>query len=237
VLLTAVLSFSGDSFYDFPPQSWGLRQYREVFGEPPWGSALRLSLEIALAVVALSAAIAVPAAFAIQRSRLPGRHALYAGGLAGLIVPITALAVALYGVFSQLGLRGSYTGLVLAHTALAVPVMLVVVTAALGRIPVDLERAAMTAGASRWRAAGGMTGRLLLPAIVAGGLLAFVTSFDEAVLISFLGTAEQTTLPKAVLDAARFGASPVITAVATLLIAGAAALAVAVARLAGRGLD
>jgi putative spermidine/putrescine transport system permease protein len=237
VLLTAVISFSGESFYDFPPSSWSLRHYREVFEDPLWGSALGLSLEVAVAVTLLSAAIAVPAAFAIHRSRLPGRHVLYVAGMAGVIVPITALAVALYGVFSALGLRGSYLGLVLANTTLAVPVMLVVVTAALSRIPVSLERAAMTAGASRTRAWTGITGRLLAPAVMAGGLLAFVTSFDEAVLISFLGGPEQTTLPRAVLDSARFGLSPVVTAVATLLMVAATVLALVAMRLVGMRRD
>ena len=219
VVLTIAISFSADSFYDFPPGSWGLEQYRQVLDDPLWGSALGVSLEISVAVAVLSAAIAVPAAFAVHRSRLPGRQAIYAGGLAGIVVPVSAFAVALYGVFSQLGVRGTYAGIVLATATLAVPVMLVVVTAAMSRIPVGLELAAMTAGASRLRAWGGITLRLLAPAIAAGGILAFVTSFDEAVLITFLGGPEQVTLPRAVLSSARFGVSPVVTAVATLLMA------------------
>jgi putative spermidine/putrescine transport system permease protein len=237
VLLTVVISFSGDSFYDFPPSSWSLRHYREAFADPLWGSALGLSFEVAIAVAVLSAAVAVPTAFAVHRSRLPGRHAVYVAGLSGIIVPITALAVALYGVFSALGLRGSYIGLVLANTTLAAPVMLIVVTAAMSRIPVSLELAAMVAGAGKARAWIGITGRLLVPAVLAGGLLAFVTSFDEAVLISFLGGPEQTTLPRAVLDSARFGLSPVVTAIATLLMAGATVLAIAALRVIGSERD
>jgi putative spermidine/putrescine transport system permease protein len=234
VLLTVLVSFSGDEFFDFPPHSWGLRQYRDAFGDDQWGSAVAYSVAVAVPVALLSAAIAVPAAFAIHRSRLPGRHAVYAGGLAGILIPLVALAIALYGVFSELGLRGTYPGLVLAHTTLAVPLTLIVVTAALGRIPVELELAAMSAGAGRARAAVGITARLLLPAILAGAALAFVTSFDEAVLISFLGGIDQTTLPKAILDSARFGISPVVTAIATLLMVGAGAVVVAAVAFAGR---
>ena len=233
VLLTVLVSFSGEDYFAFPPESWGLRQYRELFADPVWGPALRLSLEVAATVAVLAVAIAVPEAFAIQRSRLPGRHALYAAGLAGMVIPIAAFAVALYGVLSELGLRRTYTGLVLANATLAVPVVLIVVTAAISRLPVTLELVAMTAGASRLRASLGITVRLLAPAIAAGAALAFVTSFEEAVLVNFVGGAEQTTLPKAILESARFGTSPVITAIATLLMAATGLLAVAAARVAG----
>jgi putative spermidine/putrescine transport system permease protein len=234
VVLTALLSLSGDSYFTFPPDSWGLRQYREALGDPQWGAALRFSFEIAVPVALLSAAIAVPTAFAIARSRLPGRNALYAGGLAGIVIPLSAFAIALYGVFAEIGLHGTYLGLVLANTVLAVPVMLIVVTAGIARIPVELELAAMAAGASRARAWLGITVRLLLPSIAAGGVLAFVTSFDEAVLIVFLGGADQTTLPKAILDSARFGVSPVITAVSTMLMLATSIVAIAAVGLARR---
>lgn len=233
VLLTVLVSFSGQDYFAFPPESWGLTQYRELFAEPIWGEALRLSFEVAATVAALSVAVAVPAAIAIQRSRLPGRQMLYGAGLTGLIIPIAAFAVALYGVLSQLGLRGTYTGLVLVHTTLAVPVVLIVVTAALSRLPVTLELVAMTAGASRLRASVGITVRLLAPAIAASAALAFVTSFEEAVLVNFVGGVDQTTLPKAILDSARYGTSPVITAIATLLMLGTGLLTVAAIRLAG----
>lgn len=234
-LFTAVLSFSNDSFFQFPPDSWGLRQYRTLFEDPLWGDALELSFRIAVPVTLLSALIVLPTVFAIHRSRLPGRQALHVGGLAGVIIPISAFAVAMYGVFAQFGLLGTDIGLVLAHTTLAVPVMLVVVAAAMARIPKELELAAMVAGASRTRAWLGITLRLLAPAIVGGGVLAFVTSFDEAVFVSFLGGAGQVTLPKAILDSARFGLNPVIMAIATLLMVGTSLLMLFATRLARKG--
>jgi ABC-type spermidine/putrescine transport system permease subunit II len=231
-LLTAVMSFSNDSFFQFPPSDWGLRQYRTLFDDPQWGDAIGLSFRIAVPVALLSAAIVVPTVFAIYRSRLPWRHALHVGGLAGVIIPISAFAVAMYGVFAQLGLLGTYIGLVLAHTTIAVPVMLVVVAAAMSRMPPELELAAMVAGAGRTRAWVGITGRLLVPAIVGGGVLAFVTSFDEAVFINFLGGAGQVTLPKVILDSARIGLDPVIMAIATLLMVGTSLLMLFATRLA-----
>lgn len=234
-LLTALLSFSGDSFFRFPPESWGLRQYDTLLTSDTWGSALGLSFKIAVPVAVVSALIVVPTAFAVHRSRLPGRHALQVGGLAGVIIPIAAFAVAMYGVFVELGLLGTYVGLVISHTVLAVPIMLVVVAAAMSRIPAELELAAMVAGASRARAYLGITGRLLVPAILGGGVLAFVTSFDEAVFINFLGGAGQVTLPRAILNSARLGVDPVITAIATLLMVATSVLMFIAVRLSGRG--
>ncbi len=233
--LVGVLSFSNDSFFDFPPHAWGLRQYHTLFDDPRWGTALWLSVRIALPVALLAALVVVPTLFTLHRSRLPFRGALQVGGLAGIIIPISAYAVAMYGLYAQVGLLGSYWGLVLANLTLAVPVMLLVTGAAMSRIPVELELAAMVAGASRLQAWLAITLRLLAPAILAGGVLAFVTSLDEAVFINFLGGPGQETLPKAILDSVRYGLDPVITAIATLLMVGTSLAMGLAARLARRG--
>ncbi len=233
-VFVAVLSFSNDAFFNFPPHSWGLRQYRTLFEDPRWGSALWLSVKIALPVALLSAAVVVPSLLAVHRSRLPGRHAIQFGGLTGIILPVSAYAVALYGVFAQIGLLGTYVGLVLADLTLAIPVTLAVSTAAMSRIPVELELAAMVAGANRGRAWLGVTLPLLAPAILAGMVLAFVTSFDEAVFVNFLGGAGLETLPKVILDSVRYGLDPVITAIATLLMVATSAAMLFAVRLAGR---
>lgn len=224
VLVTVIVSFSGDGFFAFPPESWGLRQYREVFDDPTWLPAVRSSLQVAVPVALISALLSVPTAFALHRSRLPGRHAIYAAGLTGIVVPISAFAIALYGAFSEIGLHGTYVALVLGTLTFAMPIMLMVVAATLNRIPEQLEHAAMTAGASRGRAWLGVTTRALAPAIGGGALLAFAVSLDEAVLVNFLGGADQTTLPKAILESARFAISPVITAIATLMMAATSVL-------------
>jgi ABC-type spermidine/putrescine transport system permease subunit II len=233
--LVALLSFSGDNFFDFPPHVWGLRQYRTLLEDPRWSSALWLSVRIALPVALLSAAVVVPTLFTLYRSRLPWRSALQVGGLTGIIIPISAYAVAMYGLYAQVGLLGSYWGLVFANLTLGVPVMLLVTSAAMSRIPLELELAAMVAGASRLQAWLAITLRLLTPAILAGGVLAFVTSLDEAVFINFLGGPGQETLPKAILDSVRYGLEPVIAAIATLLMVATSLAMALAAQLARRG--
>lgn len=234
-LLTAVLSFSNDPYFGFPPKSWGFRQYETLVNDATWRDALWLSLKVAVPVALISALVAVPAVLAIHRSRLPGRQVLHAAGLAGVIIPISAFAVAMFGVLSELGLLASYTGLVLANTVLAIPAMLIVTSSALSRTPVELELAAMVTGASRARAWMGITLPLLAPAIAGGFVLAFVASFDEAVFINFVGGPGLTTLPKAILDSARLGVNPVIMAVATLLMLATSLIMILALRLTRKG--
>lgn len=223
-LITILLSFSGDSFFAFPPESWGTRQYSELASSSDWLDAIRYSFEIALPVALICNLLAIPTVLVMGRSRLPGRSGLLAAGMTGLIIPISAYAVAMYGVFQQFGLLGTYQGLVIANVVISLPLVLVVVSSAMGRIPPQLELAAMVSGASKLRAWMGITVRLLVPAILAGTVLAFITSFDEAVFINFVGGAGQVTLPKAIFDSVRFGVDPVITAIATLLMLGTSIL-------------
>jgi ABC-type spermidine/putrescine transport system permease subunit II len=217
-IVVVILSFSDAEFISFPPPSWGARQYETLIASEMWLDTIWLSVRIAAPTALLAAAIAVPAAFAIHRTPVPGGHLLSLFGLLSLIVPISAYAVAMYGLYALLGMLGTMPGIILSHTVLAFPLVLIVTTAALSRIPRELELVAMTLGASRLRAWVGITGRLLIPALITGFVFAFLTSFDEAVFINFLGGPGLVTLPKAIFDSVRFGVDPVITAIATLLM-------------------
>jgi ABC-type spermidine/putrescine transport system permease subunit II len=217
-LAVSVLSFAGGQELSFPPQSWGLVEYQRLFTNGVWIPAIRQSLIVGIPVSLLAIAVGVPAALALQRSGLPGRGLFRTFGLAPLVVPGVAYAVALYDFLSQLGLIGSYWGLVLSDTMLVIPFVVIIVEAALVRVPRDLELVAMSLGASRREAMVGITLRLVRPAIAAAFLLAFVSNFDEAVFVNFLAGPGLTTLPKAVFNSLRTGLDPSITAVATFLM-------------------
>ncbi|MEA2377130.1 MAG: putative spermidine/putrescine transport system permease protein [Thermoleophilaceae bacterium] len=235
VLTVIAVSFSQAEFFEFPPKALGFRQYDTLFSDTDWLKAVGLSFRIAIPAALISALISVPTVLAIYRSSLRGRQALQFTSMLSLIIPISAYAVAMYGVFAQFQLVGTYIGLVIANTVLAFPLTLAVVAAAMSRVPQELELAAMIAGASRARAWMQITGRLLLPALLGGTLLAFIASFDEAVMINFVGGAGQITLPKAIFDSVRYGVDPVITAIATLLMVGTGVLMFAIVRLRGAG--
>ena len=225
------LSFSNETFFAFPPGEWGLRQYRTLFSSTTWLEPVKLSFQIALPTAGLALITVMPALVAINRSRLRGTAALQLAGIGPLLIPLSAYAVAMYSVFAQFGLLGSFWGLVLAHTILAIPLVLVVVGAAFAQISEELELVAMVLGASRFRAFVGVTLPLLLPGIIAASLLAFDVSFNEAVFINFLGGPGLVTLPKAIFDSVRFGVDPVVTAIATLLMLGTSLVVIAATKL------
>ncbi|HLU95974.1 MAG TPA: ABC transporter permease subunit [Thermobifida alba] len=229
-----VLSFSNDPYIMFPPQSWGTDRYVEVVTSSTWIRPITLSLEVAAATAVVTLAVVVPAMFALKRGRVPGTMAVESAGIAPMLFPVAAYAVGMYAVFAEFGLLGTFAGIVVAHTVHAVPLVIILLSTAMDQIRPELELAAMTMGASRLRAWAGITVRLLLPAILAAAIFAFVLSFDEAVFITFLGGPGLVTLPKYIFDSVQFGVDPAITAVATLLMVVTAGLMLGATVLRGR---
>lgn len=216
--LIMALSFSGESSLRFPPRTWGMDQYQDLFASGYWTGSIAKSFIIAIPAALGCLLVGVPAAFALNRTKFFGRGALTAVGLAPLILPGVAYAIAMYTFFIQMGLVGSMVGLILVHITLGLPFVIVIVGAAINRIPPELELVAMTLGASRWRAMVGITLRLLSPAIGATFIFCFIHSFDEATFVNFIGGPGLVTLPKAIFDSIRTGLEPLITAISTLLM-------------------
>jgi ABC-type spermidine/putrescine transport system permease subunit II len=225
-VIVTVLSFSATDFIRFPPPDWGLRQYSTFFGSSDWLTPLLRSFAVAAAASVLATIVGLGAVLALHRTRVPGRGAMQVLGIGPLLVPGVAYAIALYAMFSSMGILGGPLALTLAHATYVLPFVLLIVGAAIARVPLDLELAAIGLGASRARAWWDITLRLLRPAIGASLIFAFVSSLDEAVIASFLG---YNTLPVAIFNSVRYGVDPVITAIATLLtvLVGAALCAYA----------
>jgi ABC-type spermidine/putrescine transport system permease subunit II len=217
-VVVIVLSFSNEKTMTFPPRTWGANQYQSLLGSDYWLSSIGTSFSVAIPSALLAVAVGVPAVLALERSRIKGKSVLRTLGVAPLVLPGVAYAVALYTFYIDAGLVGTKFGVILATSMLALPFVILVAGAGLRRIPADLELVAMSLGASRLRATSGITLRLLLPSIAAAAILAFVTTFDEAVLVNFLGGGQVITLPKAIYDSVRTGLEPLITAIATLLM-------------------
>lgn len=218
VLVTVLLSFSNEAFLQFPPHAYGLRQYIAFFSSPHWTGSVVKSIELGLPTALLATGIGLPAVLAFNRTKLPFREGLELAGLSPLLLPMVAYAMAMYAMYAQFHLIGSAVGLVLADTAIAFPYVIVIVGAAIKRVPPELELVAMTLGASQTRAFVGVTFRMLLPAIGAAFIFAFVIAFDEATFVNFLGGPNLITLPKAIFDSLRLGIDPLITSIATILM-------------------
>jgi ABC-type spermidine/putrescine transport system permease subunit II len=218
VVLVIIFSFSPDAFVHFPPRTWGFGNYTGMVNEEPWLHATGQSFLIGFAAAGLALLVAIPALMAIHRSRLPGRSALESISLGALIIPVTAYAVALYGVYVDVGLLGSKYGIILIHAMLGLPLILIIAGGSMRAIPRELELASMSLGAGRLRTWSRITFRLMIFGLLAGFILAFLQSFDEVVFVIFLSGPGFTTLPKAIFDSLRFGISPIPTAISVALM-------------------
>ncbi|MGI4950531.1 MAG: ABC transporter permease [Janthinobacterium lividum] len=223
-LLILPVSFSPSVDLAFPPRGMSLRWYRLFLTDPGWVDATLFSLGIAALTTACSAVIGTMASIALVRGRLPGRQTLEALMLAPLIVPHIIVAIAVYLQFAPLGLTGTRLGFVLIHTALAVPYVVLVVSAALQRLPPSLEMAGLNLGASRLRCFWSITMPLISPAILAGAVFSALASFDETVVSFFISGVEHQTITRKMFEDIEFNVSPVIAAASTVFVIGTVAL-------------
>jgi ABC-type spermidine/putrescine transport system permease subunit II len=217
-VFTVVLSFSNDSVIAFPPKSWGVDRYIDLFTSKEWIGALLLSVRLSLVSALVAVVVGMSTLIAVHRSRLPFRGALEQLSLISLILPVSAYAVAMFVVYSSAGLRGTEVGIILMNAVLAIPLVVLIGGASLRQVSGDLELVANTLGASKFRAWAGVTLPMILPAVLASFAAAFQTGFEEAVFIDFLGGPGLKTLPKAISDSVRYGSDPVITAIAATLV-------------------
>ena len=158
------------------------------------------------------------AALGLANSALPYRAALMAILISPMIVPLIISAAAMFFFYSRFGLQGTHLGVILAHTALATPFVVVTVTATLAGFDRSLSRAAASLGAPPTTVFFRVIAPLIAPGIISGALFAFITSFDEVVVVLFVGSHEQRTIPWQMFSGIRENISPTILAVATALI-------------------
>jgi putative spermidine/putrescine transport system permease protein len=234
LLVVFPISLSSAPYMQFPPPGLSWQWYERYLDDPQWIDATWRSLYVGGATAVLALVLGVPLAFALVRSRFPGRALLDRLALAPLIVPTIILSVATYGLFAKLKLVGTWYGLVVAHTVLALPFVVLVLAAGLRDFDRALEQAAAGLGASRWQTLRRITLPLLRPSLVSAGLLAFISSFDEVVVALFLAGANMT-LPKKMFDNIMMEIDPTIAAVSVIQILLVSLVLILIGRF-GRGL-
>jgi putative spermidine/putrescine transport system permease protein len=217
ILVVIPLSFNGQASFDFPPESWSTRWYDNLFTNPEWRDSLVHSLEIALLVVVCATVLGTACAVGLDRSRIPGKTLIRALILSPMIIPVVIVAVGVYAVFLPWQLIGHELGFVVAHTALAVPFVVVTVSASLNGFDRRLEQAAASLGASPLTTFFRVTLPLILPGVFAGAVLAFITSFDEVVVALFLSTPNLRTVPVQMFNTLQ-NVDPTIAAASTLVL-------------------
>lgn len=222
-VIVVILSFSSAQFLSFPPPGFSLQWYIAYFGDWNWIEATYRSLVVAIVVMICATILGTMASLALVRYPVRGASIFYLFFISPLIVPTVVLGISMYSVLAAMQLIGGYSSLVIAHTILALPFVVMNVTAALHDFDETLERAARSMGASPLETFYKVVLPVIRPGIFSGAILAFITSFDEIVVALFLaGT--NPTLPKKMYDGIQVQISPTLTAVGTIFIVSSAAL-------------
>ncbi|MCC8397231.1 ABC transporter permease [Paraburkholderia sp. MMS20-SJTR3] len=224
ILAIVPLSFNSGSFFSYPMQGFSLRWYEQALSSPDWQRAFVNSIGIGAASTLIATVLGTLAALGLSRGQFPLRSIIMPIIVSPMIVPIVVVAAGFYLVFSPLGLVNSYLGVVLAHAALGTPFVVITVTASLLSFDQSLLRAAAGLGAPPWVAFRRVTLPLITPAVATGSVFAFATSFDEVIVILFIGGPDQRTVPRQMWSGIREQIDPSILAVATLLMLFAIAL-------------
>ena len=217
ILAIMPLSVSSGSYLTYPLPGFSLRWYEEFVTSERWMRSLENSLIIGVAATVLSMVLGTLAALGLAQWKSRLKTLVLAVVLSPMVVPLVITAVGLYFFFAPLGLTGSYLGLVLAHTALATPFVVITVSATLQGFDTNLARAAASLGAPPLHAFRRVTLPLIAPGMASGALFAFATSFDEVVVVLFMAGPDQRTLPREMFSGIRENISPTITAVAVIL--------------------
>ena len=225
IIVIIPLSFNAQDFFTFTPEmlafdpaGYSLKHYQDFFTNSDWQGALWNSVKIAPMATLLSVSFGTLAAIGLSQSHVPFRGAIMAILISPMIVPLIISAAGMYFFYSRIGLQGTYWGVVLAHAALGTPFVIITVTATLVGFDKSLVRAAANLGADPVRTFFKVQMPLIVPGVISGALFAFITSFDEVVVVLFLGSASQKTLPWQMFTGLREQISPTILAAATILV-------------------
>ena len=225
ILVIMPLSFNAGNYFTFTPEmlrleieGFSMKHYRDFFTNPDWQVAMYNSFRIAPVATLLSVGFGTLAAIGLSQSHVPFRRTIMAILISPMIVPLILSAAGMYFFYSRIGLQGTYIGVVLAHAALGIPFVIITVTATLTGFDKSLTRASASLGAGPIRTFFKIQMPLILPGVISGGLFAFITSFDEVVVVLFVGSASLKTLPWEMFNGLREQISPTILAIATILI-------------------
>jgi putative spermidine/putrescine transport system permease protein len=218
IFIIIPISVSSGSLLNYPLPGISLKWFDVIFTPYPWMLALENSLIIASATTVLATILGTLAAYGLTSVEFRWKPLVMALLISPMMVPLVITALGAYFMFARVGLVGTFTGMILAHTVLAVPFVVITVTATLQGFDRNMVRAAQSLGATPLSAFFGITLPLIMPGVISGAIFAFVTSFDEIVVALFIASPAQFTLPRQLFAGLRDNLDPSIVAIATLLI-------------------
>ncbi len=218
IFIVIPMSFSDSNYVQFPPETWSLRWYREFFGSDEWLLATWISFRAAVLTMLVSTPLGIAAAYGLHFSGSRWAAMMRMALIMPLIIPIIILAVGAFYLYVKLGLVNTTLGLVLAHSVLAMPFVLVAVNAGLQQFDRNQEMVARSLGASRLKAFLTITLPQIRNSVVAGALFAFIVSFDEVVIALFISSGPKSTITRRMFTSLRDQVDPTIAAISTMLI-------------------
>ncbi|MGE0240649.1 MAG: ABC transporter permease [Parvibaculaceae bacterium] len=218
IVVVIPMSFSPSEFLEFPPSSLSLRWYRSLAQSPEWIGAAIISLKAAALTVLVATPLGIAAAYGLQYSQAPFTRLIRSALIIPLIVPVIIIAIGVFYLYARLNLVNTLLGLVLAHSVLAIPFVMVVISAGLQRFDANQELVARSLGASRLKAFLTVTLPQIRPSVMSAALFAFITSFDEVVVALFISRGPSSTLTRKMFTSLRDQVSPAIAAISTILI-------------------
>lgn len=231
IVFIVALSFGSSKWLAFPPPAWTLRWYHALAADPRWLSAALTSLKIGTLVTICSVLFGLTASVAVIRGRFPGRQFLRGLFLTPMVLPVVVFAVATYLLFLRVGLGGTLTGFVIAHTVLAFPFAFITISNSLESFDKSIEDAAVLCGAPPLVAFLKITLPSIRLGLVSAALFSFLISWDEVVVAIFMASPELQTLPVLIWAALRQELSPTIAAASSLLVLITLLLMIAIAAL------
>jgi len=229
IIIMAAMSFNASPFYQLPFE-WTTDWYASLWQNDQLIAATRNSIEIAVITTIVSTALGSMASLALYRYEFRGKKVLQALLFPPIAIPWLITGTAMLIFFFGVGIGRGLIAILLGHVALALPYVIVVVSARLQTFASELEEAARSLGANQWQVTMRVTLPWIMPGVIAGGLFAFAVSFDQFVVSYFLSTPGQTTLPVEIYAAIRKGFTPEINAVSTIIIVVSMALMLLTAR-------
>lgn len=218
LLVVIAVSFTPEGFLEFPPSGISLRWFEAILDNPDFIAAFWVSLYLGIASATLSTLIAIPAGLAIGRYRFRGRDVLVGLFMSPLMVPTIVLGVAFLRFLSQIGISGTFIGLVLCHSIIIMPYVLRLVLASVVGLDRAAERAAVSLGASSWTAFRRVTLPMIMPGVAGGWVLAFITSFDELTVTVFIVNPSTTTLPVRLFAHITQTTDPLVASISSMII-------------------
>ena len=225
LIVVVPLSFNSVPFFTFTkemlaldPAGYSLKWYEDFFSNLNWQGAVRNSIIIAFFATILSTTLGTLAALGLSRPTMPAKTLIMSLLISPMIVPLIISAAGMFFFYSRIGLQGTHLGVILAHAALGTPFVVITVTATLVGFDNSLIRASAGLGASPTTTFFKVIVPLILPGVISGALFAFITSFDEVIVVLFVGSFRQRTIPWQMFSGIREHISPTILAVATILV-------------------